>query len=95
MDYSASKNAIKNKATKICTLRNEYYSTVIYEYRGHEYEVEYSNSWLVFKKKPAYLQHKEAQARIDQLIEKPSEKENDAHYDFDKEFDEIWELLGW
>lgn len=81
------------KATRIFTMGNEYYRESEFEYRGHTYTVEYSSSYSAFKKKPAYLQHKENQERIDRLIENPIKVEEPKVATFN--IDEIFELLDW
>lgn len=56
------------KAVKVETIHYKYYSVVKYEYRGHKYNVEYSNS-MNYCTTPAHIQHKDEQEKIDKLIE--------------------------
>lgn len=79
-----------NKAKKIETLHGKYCSTVVYEYRGCTYEVEYANGWNYFCTS-ASIQHKDAQEKIDNALDNRKE-EAEAH-PFDA--DEIWDILGW
>lgn len=62
------------KAKKICTMGNAFYWESIFEYRGHEYTVKYSSGYTTIKQIPAIIQHKQAQARIDDLIENPPQQ---------------------
>lgn len=57
-----------SKAKYLFTLGNNYYNEKTFEYRGHTYTVEYSSGYTTFTKKPAYIQHREAQENIDRLI---------------------------
>ena len=80
------------KAKYICTMGGQYYWDSIFEYRGHEYEVHYSNGYSAFKQPPAYVQHREAQERIDRMIDNPVVEEiKPSGFDMD----EIFELCGW
>lgn len=63
-----------------------------YEYRGHKYEV-YENR--AKGNEPLSWQHKNAQANIDRLIELKEKEKNEKPIDWDKEMDEIFEMLGW
>ena len=63
------------KPKKLFTMRDKYSSTVTYEYRGCTYEVTYSNCWT-YCTTPAWIQHKDAQEKIDKALDNPvDEKE--------------------
>lgn len=80
------------KAKYICTMGGQYYWDCLFEYRGHEYEVHYSSGYSAIKQTPAHIQHREAQARIDRMIDNPKPVEvRQGGFDAD----EIFELLGW
>ena len=87
-------------AKKLHTYYDKYSNTVEYEYRGHIYEVEYSHceSYLV---SPAWVQHKNAQEKIDQMLDKPktraeiSEISGEPLKPFEEELNEIWKMLDW
>lgn len=70
---------------RLSTIGNKFYHETEFEYRGHTYTVEYSSGYTTFAQKPAYLQHKENQERIDRLIENPSKEViEEATFDIDK-----------
>ena len=91
------------KAKKICTTGTPYYWESDFEYRGQIYTVTYSSSFSAFKQTPACIQHREAQARIDEMLDNPESFEAQARIDkmldnpepFEEQLDEIWEMLGW
>lgn len=58
------------KAKKIETYYGKYSNIVVYEYRGCRYEVEYANDFS-YCCSPAWIQHKDAQEKIDKAIDKP------------------------
>ena len=58
------------KPQKIETYRDKYFTTIIYLYRGSKYEVVYPNGFNVCCT-PAYIQHRDAQAEIDEIINNP------------------------
>ena len=58
------------KAKKLNVFRDKYFTQIEYEYRGCTYEVEYANGINVCCT-PAYIQHKEAQAEIDKMLDNP------------------------
>ena len=75
-----------------------YYWESEFEYRGQTYTVTYSSGFSAFKQNPAYIQHREAQARIDEMIDNQktvSEPITDVKQSFNEQMDEIWEILGW
>lgn len=85
------------KAKKVCTMGTPYYWESEFEYRGQKYTVTYSSGFSAFKQTPAYIQHREAQARIDEMLDNPKpvlETESEIK-PFDEQLDEIWEMLGW
>lgn len=65
----------KYPVKKLFTMKGKYTSTVTYEYRGCQYEVEYSNCWT-YCITPAHIQHRDAQEKIDKALDNPvQEKE--------------------
>lgn len=81
----------KEKAVKLETYRDKYFSTVVYEYRGCQYEVTYANSWNCCCT-PAWIQHRDEQEKIDNMIDNPKTV---VEEDFQQQLDEIWEMMGW
>lgn len=81
-----------HKANKIETYRDKYFTTCVFEYRGYKYEVEYANGWNVCCT-PAWVQHKDKQEEIDEMIDNPKPIAEKESKPFD--LDEIWEILGW
>lgn len=69
----------KSKATKLETIYGKYSNIVKYEYRGHKYEVEYSNS-MDYCVASAHIQHRDAQEKIDKLIESSENNNQKAEY---------------
>lgn len=65
-----------------------------YEYRGQKYEV-YINT--AKGNEPLSWQHKNAQARIDKMIELEHKTASAPKepFDIDTEMDEIFKMLGW
>lgn len=65
-----------------------------YEYRGEKYEV-YINTGK--GNEPLSWQHKNAQARIDKMIElaQKTASEQKEPVDIDAEMDEVFKMLGW
>lgn len=85
------------KAKKVYTIGTPYYWESEFEYRGHTYTVTYSSGFSAFKQTPAYIQHREEQARIDEMLDNPkpvSEPVSEIK-PFDEQLDEIWGMLGW
>ena len=81
------------KAKKVCTMGTPYYWESEFEYRGQHYTVTYSSGFSAFKQTQAYIQHREAQARIDKMLDNPKQEIKQETKPFD--IDEIWEMLGW
>lgn len=79
------------QAKKIETFRDKYFTTIIYEYRGSRYEIEYANGHQICCS-PAWVQHRDAQAKIDEMLDNPKPIENNTEV---IDLDEIWEMLGW
>ena len=77
------------QAKKIETYRDKYFSTVVYEYRGKQYEVTYPNGMDVCCS-PAWVQHRDAQEKIDMELDAP-QSDNGEPFDLD----EVFEMLGW
>ena len=86
------------KAKRLYTMGTQHYWESEFEYRGQKYTVTYSSGFSAFKQTPAYIQHREAQARIDEMIDNPKPVNPKPVSDikpFDEQLDEIWEMLGW
>jgi hypothetical protein len=77
------------KAKKIETFRDKWFTTVVYEYRGEQYEVTYANGSQVCCT-PAWVQHRDAQEKIDDMLDNPK-----TEPDGEINLDEIWEIMGW
>lgn len=80
------------KATKLFTTYGKYANSVTYEYRGHQYDVEYANDWT-YCVTPARIQHENAQQKIDKQIEQELKMQEEEQQPID--LDEIWKLLDW
>ena len=81
------------KAKAIEKYHSKYSTYIIYEYKGHKYEVEYAND-MSYCVTPAHIQHQDAQEKIDKKIEqekaqKKYKYENTADYGLDMFFNEI------
>ena len=79
MTYKASPTGFK--------LYNTYSTIIEYTYRDYKYEVEYPNSITYCCTEP-YIQHRDAQERIDKMIEEQHIKkeykyEDSAEYGFE------------
>lgn len=75
---------------KIETRYGKYSNTVVYEYRGYTYEVEYPKD-LSYCCSPAWIQHRDAQEKIDNMLDNPKVESKADPIDLD----EIWNLMGW
>ena len=84
----------KAKAKKVETYRDKYFTTIVYEYRGCTYEVTYANGWNVCCS-PAWIQHRDAQEKIDNELDNPKPVEKVEHKSVEEQMDEIWEMMGW
>ena len=82
------------KAIKKEVFKDKYFTAIVYEYRGCTYEVTYANGWQVCCT-PAWIQHRDAQAEIDKMIDNPTPVKAVEHKSFDEQMDEIWEMMGW
>lgn len=82
-----------SKAKKVETYRDKYFTTIVYEYRGMQYEVAYANGWQVCCT-PAWIQHRDEQAKIDEMLDNPKPVEEDPQT-IEEQLDEIWDLMGW
>ena len=82
------------RAKKIETFYGKYSNTVVYEYRGHTYDVEYAACTSYCATSPK-IQHEDAQHKIDKMIEQDEymKKHPEEFKSFD--MDEIFNLLGW
>ena len=84
---------MKYKPVKKEVYRDTYFTTIVYEYRGHTYEVTYANSNQCACT-PARIQHRYEQEKIDNMIDNPRHITQDDQT-FDEQLDEIWEMMGW
>ena len=78
------------KAKKLFTMYGKHSNTVTYEYRGKQYDVEYANDYT-YCVTPAKVQHKDAQERIDRIIEQESNEHEKEAFNAD----EVFAILGW
>ena len=81
------------RATRVETFYGKHSDTVVYEYRGRKYEVEYAKDWS-YMCSAARIQHREAQERIDEEIDhpKPEPKGGENAWDvFSRFYEEEWE----
>ena len=83
-----------HKAIKKETYRDKHFTTIVYEYRGCTYEVTYANGWQVCCT-PAWIQHRDEQAKIDDMIDNPKPLPKKSEKTIDEQMDEIWEMMGW
>lgn len=67
------------RAKKLFTIYEKYSNTVIYEYRGKKYEVEYNKSWIYGNGDNPKQQHIDAQAKIDEEIAREEANKNKIH----------------
>lgn len=83
------------KAIKKEIFRDKYFTHITFEYRGCIYEVKYANGWNVCCT-PAWIQHRDEQAKIDEMLDHPSpvdDKEHKKeHKTFEEQMNEIWEM---
>ena len=77
---------------KKAVFRDKHFTTIVYEYRGREYEVTYPNGWMVCCT-PAWVQHRDGQEKIDKLLDNPNPTTETEP--MDKQLEEIWEMMGW
>ena len=80
-----------NKAIKKEVYRDKYFTAIVYEYRGCEYEVEYANQICCT---PAWIQHRDKQAEIDEKLDNPAPVYKEIE-PFEKQLDDIWNMMGW
>lgn len=83
-----------NKAKKIETYYDKWSNTVVYEYRGREYEVEYSNSYQ-YCCTPAWVQHKDAQEKIDEALDHPKPEVEHTGPTVQEALNEFFDSVGW
>lgn len=79
------------KAKKLFTMYGKHSNTVTYEYRGKQYDVEYANDYT-YCVTSAKVQHKDAQEKIDRIIEQESKSELQAE---EFNIDDVFDVLGW
>ena len=83
-----------HKAKKLETYYDKWSNTVVYEYRGCKYEVEYSNSYQ-YCYTPAWVQHKDAQEKIDEMIDHPKPEVEHTGPTVQEALDEFFDSMGW
>jgi hypothetical protein len=76
------------KAKRLFTTYGKHVNMVTYEYRGHQYDVEFAKDWT-YCTTPARLQHEYAQRRIDKKIESEASQKNNEPLDIN----EIWKWI--
>lgn len=83
------------KAKKVFTMYGKYSSVVTYEYRGMQYDVEYANDYT-YCVTPAHIQHKNAQAEIDKMLEEADKPKKEHAYEDTAEygFNLFWEYVN-
>ena len=79
---------------KLNTYRDKYFTSIEYEYRGCKYEVEYANGLNVCCT-PAHIQHRDAQAKIDDMLDNPKPAVKAEIKPIMEQMDDIWEMMGW
>lgn len=77
-------------AKRIESFKDKYFTVSVYEYRGRKYEVKYANDWTCCTT-PAHIQHRDAQAEIDEAFDNPKKEAEGKAFDAN----EIWEAYGW
>lgn len=82
------------KAKKVETYRDKYFTTIVYEYRGSQYEVTYPNGWQVCCS-PAWIQHRDEQEKIDEMLDHPKAEPMKNQKTIEEQMDEIWQMMGW
>lgn len=82
------------QAKKIEAYRDKYFTTIVYEYRGCKYEVQYANGWQICCS-PAWVQHRDEQEKIDKMLDNPEPIKEVEHKPIEQQMDEIWEMMGW
>ncbi len=82
----------KYKATKVETFYEKYSNTVVYEYRGYKYEVEYAKDMSYCVTSPK-IQHDNKHAEIDRMIEKKNE--DNLQDTKTIHWNEIYHMSGW
>ena len=80
------------KVKKVETYRDKFFTTVVYEYRGKQYEVTYANGHNVCCS-PAWIQHRDSQAEIDKMIDVSNVSIESQP--MSEQLDEVWDMLGW
>lgn len=83
MTYTAKKTGF--------VIHDKHIDTVEYEYRGCTYEVRYAKDWTISITSPR-IQHKDAQERIDQIID-GEEEEKHCTENAQVGFDKLWDYI--
>lgn len=87
-------NKAQEKAKKLNTYRDKYFTVIEYEYRGCTYEVEYANGWQVCCT-PTWVQHRDEQAKIDEMLDNPKPFVRKESKPIMEQMDDIWKMMGW
>ena len=80
------------KPKKVFTMYGKYSNVVTYQYRGSQYDVEYSNCFT-YCCTPAYIQHRDAQAKIDKAIEAEKQPKKEVNQDIQAALDYFFETI--
>lgn len=78
------------KAKKLFVMYGKHSNIVTYEYKGKQYDVEYAKD-PTYCVTPAWVQHKDAQAKIDKTPNQVSNETEKEAFDAD----EVFAILGW
>ena len=79
---------------KLFTVYGKHSNIVTYEYKGKQYDVEYANNYT-YCVTPAHIQHKDAQAKIDKIIEQESKESKSEQPIEEFDINAVFTLLGW
>jgi hypothetical protein len=71
------------KAKKLNTYRDKYFTVI-----------EYANGWQICCT-PAWVQHRDEQAKIDEMLDNPKPAARAEHKPIEEQMEEIWKTLGW
>ena len=83
-------DSTKATPTGFKTYNRQYSTFVEYEYRGHKYEVEYSNDMSYYVTSPK-VQHELAQEKIDKMIDSPKTNHGE---DAEVGFEVFWKYVN-
>ena len=82
------------KAKKVFTMYGKHSNIVTYEYKGMQYDVEYATDYT-YCVTPAHIQHRNAQAKIDKMIEQAGKPKKEHKYEdtADYAFGLFWDYV--